>query len=426
MARHPRNPAKENEAYRTLSGAIRFSCALLFAAFSFTLLFCLKGELLAWAQHVWSGGVTHYDLLTGAVVITVALLGVQWALWRLVPLPLQAHALSYMPSALLLAMLTNITPEVVAHFHLGAWAWVAPLVLALFALLAWGARLFCPPLRHIRDGFAILSANLLILLVLCALCAGIDRTPDTLLYELKMERLIGERRYGEATHVAEKFLHPTPRMLALRGYALARTGALAERLLDMPQPFGADGLLCVADTARRLRRIDTQAICAYLGAPCGRIASCPHHPDPTDRYLELLAGRLQAQADALARADTVPGQPLRAQRRINRARQQRTLDYTLCRLLLQRRMSDFAGLLPSYAPLHPGEPLPSLYAEALCLLDSATRAGVGEAFAPDSITLQRFAEYRALRDAIPEPVPRRNLTRRQWGDTFWWYYENPQ
>lgn len=398
-----------NEVYRARSRAIHFSCAVLFMAFTFALLYGVKGELLAYAQHAWSGGVTHYNLLVGALIITVVLQGVQWVCSWLLPLPLAVHALTYLPSALLLAMLTNISPEAVAHFHMGSWAWIAPAVLIVYILVSLALRRVLPRTTFLQS----CTSNAVVLLLLIVLAAGIDRTPDTLLYELRQERLIRQGRYAEAARVGEYCLEPTRRMTTLRAYALSRCGQLPQRLLDMPQPYGPDGLLCISDTLHRLRRVDTQDICAWLGAYAGPITIHSPRTDATDRYLHLLRDRQTALVDSLRRDSLQPTSRIRAQ-------QQRTLDYTLCRLLLARRVDEFTRLLPQYAALNPTDTFPSLYAQALCLADTSATP-----FRPDTTTLQRFRAYQQMRDTIHEPLPRRNLTRRQWGNTFWWYYDNP-
>ena len=46
--------------------------------FSFCYLFFLQGEILAEAQFVYSKGITSYNILIGAIIITVILQIVQW------------------------------------------------------------------------------------------------------------------------------------------------------------------------------------------------------------------------------------------------------------------------------------------------------------------------------------------------------------
>ena len=412
------NASFVKEPYRTLARAIGLSCAILFMAFTFTLVYCVKGELLAYAQHVYSAGVTHYNLLIGAIIITLVLQALQMVIAWLLPLPIRVHALTYLPSCLGLVMLTNITPEVIAHFHFGLWTWIAPLLLILYILAAILARHLCKPVRHVHDASLFFVSNYGILLVLLALSACIDLTRDTFLMELKQERLIVEHRYEEAARVGETCLDPTRRMLCLRAFALAQTDELAECLFDMPQLHGSDGLLCVEDTCRRLRRFDMQNICRTLGAYCGTVSS-------TDSYLRLLLEHLGARQDSLLQVDTayiassdsirLVHEKLTAR---NLHQQYLALEYYTLSQLLSRQLDSLPALLDRRAQLRGDtthiEPLPRAYAEAICLIDTLKA---------DTATLARLHNYQQMCDTISHPIARRNLSRRKFGNTYWWYYD---
>ena len=103
--------------------------------FSFSYLYYLQGEILAEAQFVYSKGVTTYNLLLGAIIITLVLQLLQWVVRLLSRLPSRWHAFSYLPSMLLLAILTDVNPEAMLHFSLGAWLWIAPALLIAYILL---------------------------------------------------------------------------------------------------------------------------------------------------------------------------------------------------------------------------------------------------------------------------------------------------
>ena len=412
------NASFVKEPYRTLARAIGLSCAILFMAFTFTLVYCVKGELLAYAQHVYSAGVTHYNLLIGAIIITLVLQALQMVIAWLLPLPLRVHALTYLPSCLGLVMLTNITPEVIAHFHFGLWTWIAPLLLILYVLVAILARHLCKPVRHVHDASLFFVSNYGILLVLLALSACIDLTRDTFLMELKQERLIVEHRYEEAARVGETCLDPTQRMLCLRAFALAQTDDLAECLFDMPQLHGSDGLLCVEDTCRRLRRFDTQNICRTLGAYCGTVSS-------TDSYLRLLLEHLGVQQDSLLQVDTAYIASSDSVRLVhekftarNLHQQRLALEYYTLSQLLSRQLDSLPALLDRRAQLRGDtthiDPLPRAYAEAICLIDTLKA---------DTATLARLHNYQQMCDTISHPIARRNLSRRKFGNTYWWYYD---
>ena len=98
------------------TGVLRYSCGILFALFTFCYLYFLEGEVLAEAQYVFSKGVTTYSILIGAGIITLVLALLQKLVAFVSRLPEKLHALSYIPSALALAILTDTDEHVMNDF----------------------------------------------------------------------------------------------------------------------------------------------------------------------------------------------------------------------------------------------------------------------------------------------------------------------
>ena len=103
----------------------RVVCAILFLTFTFAWLFWFQADILAVAQHGLSGGKTHYDRTVGAVITTAVLFLLQLLIYALTRLHQHAHALTYLPSMLLLAFMSSISHP----FSWGAWPWVGPILL---------------------------------------------------------------------------------------------------------------------------------------------------------------------------------------------------------------------------------------------------------------------------------------------------------
>lgn len=371
-------------SHQKTAGFIRYSCALLFMLFSFCYLFFLQGEILAEAQFVYSKGVTSYDILIGAIIITVILQIVQWIVSMLSRLPSRAHALSYLPSMLLLAMLTDVNEEAIEHFSFGAWVWVTPCILVAYILLV----IFVKKVDHDNsvDSRGIKSQIYpkFVILFLLILCVGaIPQTTDVYHYELKTERLILAKDYEGAAAVGKKSLRATARLTQLRMYALSKQDLLAENLFDYPQYYGSKGLLDIADTSS-LERFTTQDICFHLGAFCGKSIQT------ADRYYRLMLG------DSICN--------------------QHTADYYLCSLLLDKKLPEFLRQLPRYYDLSDSiayESLPRAYREALLQTGKKT----------DFDTDARFRDYNELKASLKDETERINKTHREFGNTYWWYYD---
>ena len=101
---------------------IKVICAILFILFSFGFLYCYQADLIAMAQHVLSEGKTHYDKMVGAVLITGVLWLLQLGLQSMAAIPKRFYAVTFFPSLLILAVLTDISPDIDQGFSFGAWA----------------------------------------------------------------------------------------------------------------------------------------------------------------------------------------------------------------------------------------------------------------------------------------------------------------
>lgn len=387
------------------AGVIRYSCGILFMLFAFCYLYFLEGEILAQAQFVFSHGITHYSISIGAIIISVVLQIVQWIVAKASQLPPKAHALTYVPSALALTLITDISEVTMAHFSFGSWSWIAPVVLLGYVLMAWVVKKL-PSETDLFDNDIkrLLYPNYVILFFLIVAVGSVPRTTDVYHFELKVERLILEGKYEEASEVAKRSLRTSERLTCLRMYALSKQGRLAEDLFRYPQHYGSKGLLDIADTAST-RRLSSKDICFHLGAFCGQSIKS------TDRYLQLML------------SDTIWNQ--------------HTADYYLCGLLLDKKLSKFRSSLPLYYNLSDTIPaaydaLPLAYREALVLMSDKQRFltdgalfinGDSIAVLSDTLLLSRFHDYDSLKIGIPNMRERINKTHRKFGDTFWWYYD---
>lgn len=386
------------------AGFIRYSCALLFMLFSFCYLFFLQGEILAEAQFVYSGGITSYNILIGAIVITVILQIIQWLVCLMSCLPSRWHALSYLPSMLLLAILTDVNQEAIAHFSFGAWLWIAPLILFAYILLVIAIRQLDNDISVYRlDIKSQTYPNFILLFFMMLGVGAVPQSTDVYHYELKAERLILAKDYQGAAAVGKRSLRSSVRLTQLRMYALSKQGLLPECIFDYPQYYGSKGLLDIADTSS-LERFTSQDICFHLGAYCGKSIHT------TERYYRLMLG------------DSISNQ--------------HTADYYLCSLLLDKNLRAFQYQLPRFYNLADSivgayDSLPRAYREALFLLGNNKCALQGKivvgadtlACLSDHEMITRFCEYNELKTSLKDQTERINRTHREFGKTYWWYYD---
>ena len=123
---------------KTHDGTIttRVVCAIVFLAFVFSWLYWFQSDMLAVAQHGLSGGKTHYDRTIGAVICTAVLFLLQLLIYALTRLSGTFHALTYLPSMLLLSFISSTSHP----FSWGAWPWAGPALLIVWGIGVWVAR----------------------------------------------------------------------------------------------------------------------------------------------------------------------------------------------------------------------------------------------------------------------------------------------
>lgn len=386
------NPIPQNIANR-----IAIACRGLFALFCFFYLFCLQNDVLAEAQYVFSNGVTQYSRFWGAVIITFALMCVQYLVEKVAHLSGRWYAITYLPSFILLMMVTSLSRRTIEHFTFGSWVWILPLFVVVYILVL---RLkYKMPGESIQEGDYTVSRylwpNLLTLLLMMLACGANAPANDVYMYELKTERLILDGNYEEAGKVGQKSLAISKRLNELRMYALAKEGKLGDRLFDYPQPYGVESLLMLDDTLTHLHRFTSKDIQENLGAWANDAVKS------LDSYLDLL--------------------------RTNEATRHNPLlpEYVLCSKLLEKDLNGFYRSLRNY--YHISNPsdvleLPRVYREAMLLQAKSISKDSLESFA-DTLMLAQYEKYKTMQETDTAENIKQNILRRDFGNTLWWYID---
>lgn len=367
---------------------MHFVCTLLFLVFWFCYLYYVQSSLLSVAQHVFSGGKTTYSPFWGAVIICALLWLLQIGVNRIMRLQSLCFALSFFPSCLILAMITDINPAIFVHFSIGAWAWIFPLLILLFLGVA-------SVLKHLRMPedfkgagifFSLLLPNIIMTVLFCLFIGATGNTTDTLQYRYRVEKALAEKNPDEALKVGAKSLASSRELNCLRAYALSLKGELGEKLFTYPQYYGADGLVLMpADTLGLT--FSPREVYHYLGvAP-----SVGNESVMTYLIRVVKHKRMKAPAK----------------------------DYYLCALLLNKKLVEFADALPLYYKLD--EHLPVHYKEALILYSRITPHPAYVFH--DSVEDAAYEDMQQLGASYKYYSVRKNYLRREFGATYWFYFK---
>lgn len=380
---------------------IRVMCAIVFVLFSFCWLFFFQADQLAMTQHVLSGGVTHYHPIWGALVGTFCLMGLQLVINSFIRLNKRTHALTYVPSMMFLALVTEISQQIESNEGVSVWIWILPLLV----LSGWGGFIWIAKMAQEVEAastFSLFSRPMWINALLMALqiigVAWAGNTNAVYHYRMTTETLLADGRYEKALEVGRHSHESDANLLMLRMYALSRVNALGERLFEYPITANVEQIL-PTNGQTRMYYCPEDSLYRFLG---GR----PAEPMSPLRFLELLQRR-----DTTSLRTPAPPHP--------RTPVSPATDYLLCGLLIDRQIDRFAREIGKYYTLD--DHLPKHYREALVLYTHLRSDPVVEYH--HAVTDEDWRNLQDLEKQYPNATERQGKVEDQYGNTYWYYYE---
>ena len=379
------NNEKENINHRRTARIIAVASGLLFSVFGVVYLAIFQKEVMEALHYSLAQGKTVYAPWVSAVLITFVLMLIRLGINGLVGLSGWLKALSYFPSCLLLGVLTDVGHGVYHGEGISAvWSWLLPLLLLLHVgvgmALARMSRLWVNP-EWEKD--AMVNSNLLILLVLCLMTVCIGNTNIHFHHELQAEEALRKQDYVEALKVGEKSMDPSRNLTALRAYAMSRSGTMGEHLFRYPQLYGAAGLLMGTSNDNALR-LNADSLYTYLGER-------PALGEPALTFFHRICEEETGNYT--------------------------TMDYYLSALLLEKKLDEFVR---AFDELYERDSIPYYYRQAL-FLDSKMHPSAATDLA-DVALEELWGKYQEKQQELSGQRGEANRMRREFGDTYWWYY----
>lgn len=373
----------------TKNGTIimRVMCAIFFLLFTFLYLFEYQADILAVTQHVLAHGATHYNRTVGAVLLTTILWALQLVIFGLCGLTRRFHALTYLPSLLLLGVLTDVTAHVDQEPYLGNWLWVFPLLMAAYAGVVWVCRQL-EPLEQSTGALGVCSRiswqNLLGMVLMALIVCAIGNSDRSFHYRMRMEECMVQGDFASALRVGQKEAATDSSLTMLRVWALSENHLLADRLFTYPLVGGSDAML-PNTTSVRLMMANERKLYAHLGVVF-RQKMTPR------AYLETLHKAHRATSAAH--------------------------DWLLCAYLLDRDLPQFARHLGKYYAIN--EQLPKHYKEALVIYNHTTSHPLISYH--NNVEEADYEDFQDLGDKYGDKRERYTALRDKYGDTYWFYY----
>ena len=367
---------------------IRVVCAIVFVLFSWCWVYYFQRDLLTMAQHVLSHGLTHYNRLAGAVIITVVLLLLQNLVHKISRLNKSFYALTFFPSMLFLGMITNIIPDPEGGITHDFPGW-----LAVILLIVWGGVSYvATKLQELDDdpNPNILSrsmwVNLLILVFMMMTTAGIANTNAVFHYRMRAERCLLDGDYDGALAAGQKSLECDEALVMLRMQALARKDALGEKLFEYKVCGTSKTILPTNERVSPLLLYPAESMYKFIGA-------IPAHKMEPMHYLKLVQRR-----------DSVPRKVV--------------TDYLLSGYLIDKEIDTFAREVSKYYPMN--DNLPKHYREAMVLYTHLRSKPV--AVYNNTVMDEDYDNFRELRNKYPDKMEQKGKVAEDYFGTYWYYY----
>ncbi len=367
---------------------MRIGCAIFFLVFTVLYLGKYQPDILAVTQHVLSSGATHYNSVIGTILITLVLWLIQMGLYGWTGLSHRAHALTYFPSMLLLAILTDISPNLTTSNYLGVWMWLFPLLMIVYAGVVWLFRQLEPmePTAYSMGLFSRVTwINLLQLCVMALIVCAIGCSDTVFHCRMKMESDMLRGDYAAAVNVGKSVEKTDSSLTMLRVLALAKTNSLPERLFEFPLVGGSDAMLPNRKSVK-LMMLPEDSVYSTFGV--------------------VLKEKLR---------------PMTYLRYVNNSKKyasKASRDWQLCGYLLDRNLEAFIMTLPHYYDIR--KPLPKAYREALILYNHIRKKP--RILYKESVMDADYDDFKKAFYSSENPMARLSNVKDNFGKSYWYYY----
>lgn len=377
---------KNREEIR-LQRAVATVCATLFACFAFCFVAIYQSPLVElFYDDISTGKLEYNSYVTGGVVAVVLTLLALW-LNRFAGFKREWTAMAYLPSAMLLALLTDVDESLYTkESDLYPWVVIFSLAITVYLLFAFVLKrvLFEKIKNPAFTASRIIWRNLILLVTMFCLAGTFSNGEENFKREALMASLCKKGDVDGALEVGKLSLDASPELTAYRAYLLAEKGMLGEKLFEYPQLYGSQALVPA------------------------KVQTSPLVPDSVYSRLGVEPLDGEAAFDMVKRA--FEADPSNSYAR----------EYYLSVLLLDKRLPEFVDALKVCYPNYSN--LPKHYSEALLLYTHIVDDKSVKALPAGADVVERYSGLVKTESEYEDAHIRGNYVRRKFGDTYWWYY----
>ena len=254
-----------NAGEKRLQNFVTTFCALFFALFSFTFVAVYKSPLLQIVYDNVATGRLEYDGWVVSGILTAILVGL--ALWmnRFAKFQREWTAMAFLPSAFILAFVTDIDRSIFTgekSYAVWGWALLISLFLYLFLSFVLHRVLFEKIKNPTMVANRIVWRNLILFVLLFAGVGALSGGDRSFMCEAIQYRLFKEGNVDEAVLVGKHYTSASQELTAQSAFLLSLKGKLGDKIFEYPNNFGAEGLL---PSVKQSSPIASDTIYAHIG-----------------------------------------------------------------------------------------------------------------------------------------------------------------
>lgn len=363
------------------------ACSLLFIIFSLVYIIAFQKDIIETLHFSLAHGKTKFALIPTAIVLTSVFVLLGTGVKYVTKLRNRFTALAYLPSFLGLIALTDIGRGIYMSSYSGFWWWLMPVLSIIFV---GGCIILKRDNRYRKEPeLDVLIWNISLMLIMCILTMCMSNTDKSMHNELEMEGLIIKEKYDKALETAGKSTEATRTMTALRGIAMAKAGNMGDMIFSYPQYYKADGLFFENDSTKTFR-FNNDSVYSIIGYKA-------RNWETPEMYLK----RVCCEEDSVGNT---------------------AWNYYMAVLLLNKNLEAFANVLDSNKSA--GDEMGKYFKEAAVLYKSMN-PGWNNPAGNDSLSIADIKAYRTRQKEIANKSEkeRMNILRKEFGDSYWWYYD---
>lgn len=389
-----------------MSSFLSIACFVLFVAYSISMYLDHQSTIVPLSYYIQSGSpsistpYTAYESLVSALLGTLLCIIPAAVLLRCLHFPLRLKALAFLPSYVVLGLITGISPSGVASVENEIPIFSSIALLVLSVVLIFLGQLYHEDRGEHAPMPNYLGSNIFLSCLGMLFCLMLTNTDRHLHVQLNLAEAIHRNDYAKVDKLPSGETTTNNTITSIQVLSLCKQGLLADKLFSLRHLNSSGSLLPEATPSSKVFHTPTLVYNQLQAVPVGVCTN-------VKSFLEkALQRRMEFLSDTSSTAaDTLRARPL--------------VDYYLCALLLDREVKHFTAELSKYYQMD--TELPKHYREALSLYHNVD--SLSEPLVHDVEMDSIYCDYLNTMEELSGNLSlQHKICNRDFPNTYWNYY----